>query len=105
MADLQQAFKTQCRMCGFPTPIEEYKAIHNRNYRWDFYFRAANLLVEIQGGIHMAKSGHNTGVGIERDAEKINLATCAGYKVMQVTGKMIKDGRAVQWIRQIMETV
>lgn len=102
-SELERAYLTQCRMYGLPEPEREYKAIDGRKYKWDFYFRQNRLLVEIQGGIWLKMSGHNTGKGIERDAEKLNLATCAGFNVLQITAKTIKNGMAMIWTMKALE--
>lgn len=78
----------------------EFRAVEGRKFRWDFHI-APDLLVEVQGGVwNYGKSGHNTGTGITRDAEKCSLAAAHGYRVIQATTQQVKDGSAIGWIKQ-----
>ena len=45
---------------------------------------------------------HSTGAGITRDAEKASLAAIQGYRLILVTGKQIKSGHAINWIREAL---
>jgi hypothetical protein len=84
----------------------EYKAITGRRFAYDFYAKAGwskQLLIEIQGGTWMAKSGHNTGKGIFRDCEKLNLAILEGYAVMHFTTDMVEDGTAIDQVVKYLE--
>lgn len=80
----------------------EYRAIAGRKLRWDFYIPAVNLLVEIQGGTWMRKGGHNTGVGIRRDCEKVTLATLHGYRVMLFTTADVMDDTAIDAVIELV---
>jgi hypothetical protein len=79
----------------------EYKAIENRRFKWDFFFPKGEkgILLEVQGAIWV-KGGHSTGAGITRDAEKLNLATLAGYSSLVVTKEHIKSGQALRWVQE-----
>lgn len=81
-----------------PEPEREFR-IPPRRYRWDFAWPGYGLLVEVQGGVFGGKSGHNTGVGILRDMEKLNYATCNGWYCLKVSGDHIKKGMALEWIK------
>lgn len=87
----------------------EYKAIPGRKFPWDFAIGAdpeqTRLLVEVQGGTwSRQRSGHSTGAGIARDAEKLNLATKAGWKCLLFTSDMIRDQKdtIVEIIKEII---
>jgi len=69
-----------------------------REFRWDFAFPEARLMVEVQGGIWRAKGAHNTGAAITRDCEKAAYAAMHGWRTFGVTAAQIKSGEAVQWI-------
>lgn len=85
----------------------EYKCIPGRRLAYDFFVATANkplyLLVELQGGTWMGKSGHNTGRGIARDIEKLNLATLNDYALMQFTTDMVEDGTALEMVKKYLE--
>lgn len=77
----------------------EYQAVPGRKFRWDF--RIGDLLVEVQGGVwNYGKSGHSSGRGITRDAEKASLAVAHGYRQITATTAQVKSGQALRWIKQ-----
>lgn len=81
-------------------PFErEFEAIPGRKFRWDFHVKP-DLLIEVQGGVwNFRKSGHSSGVGITRDAEKSSLAAAHGYRQITATTEQVKSGQAMEWIR------
>ena len=91
--------------------IREYKAIPGRKFKWDFCFPSdcwmmglpsSSILLEVQGGIWV-QGGHSTGTGIERDMEKLNLATVNGFRVLQVGKKHVKNGEALRWVQEAVK--
>lgn len=89
------------RVEGIPFS-REYRAIPDRKFRWDFFI-APDLLIEVQGGVwNFGKSGHSSGRGISRDAEKASLATAHGYRQITATTQQVKSGFAMTWIKQAM---
>ena len=79
----------------------EVQAVAGRRYRWDF--KVGDYLVEIQGGTwSRTRTGHSTGAGIRRDAEKANAAVLAGYKVLFFTSDMVHDGTALHVITEAL---
>lgn len=82
----------------------EYVAIEGRRFRWDFWIHVpgtkSDILAEVQGGIWMGRGGHNTGTGITKDVEKQNLAAISEYRTMAFTPGQIKDGSALNWIKE-----
>lgn len=101
-SSLEALLLEKIREAKLPEPIREYKALKDRQYPWDFSWPEHRLLVEIQGAIYQ-RGAHSRGAGIERDMEKLNLATLAGYRCMQFSRRMIEDGTAVEMIRQALE--
>ena len=85
----------QIRAAGLTEPLPQYKAIPGRKFVWDFAWVFHKLLVEVNGGTYVPNTGHTSGKGIERDAEKLNLATLAGFRQLIFTSKMIKNGEAI----------
>jgi hypothetical protein len=98
---LEQALDDQMAEAGIPAPVGEYKAIEGRRFRWDFAWPEQKLLVECQGAIWV-RGGHSTGVGITRDAEKINIATLNGWRTLIFTAEHIKSGQALEWVKQAL---
>ena len=75
-------------------PERQYKALADRDYRWDFGFAKERLLVEVDGQI-WHKGGHTTGTGITRDAEKQSLAAASGWRTIRVTPAQVESGQAL----------
>lgn len=64
--------------------IEEYKFCPKRKFRLDLYLSDLNVGIEYEG-LMSEKSRHTTIEGYSKDAEKYNLATCLGIKVLRYT--------------------
>ena len=101
-SQLEAELALQIRALGLPEPIREYQAIKGRKFRFDFAWLEQRLLVEVNGGTY-TKGAHSTGRGIARDYEKANLAVLQGWRVLSFDGKSVKDGTAVEVIRQALE--
>ena len=83
----------------------EYRAIPSRKFRWDFFI-SPDLLIEVQGGVwNFGKSGHSSGAGITRDAEKSSLAVTYGFRPITATTAQVKSGEALEWIKQAIRRV
>lgn len=100
MTDLEDALAYQLDAARVPY-TREVHAVKDRKWRWDF--QVADYLIEVQGGTWSRKrTGHSTGAGIRRDAEKANAAVLAGYKVLFFTSDMVHDGTALHVITEAL---
>jgi hypothetical protein len=82
--------------------IPEYMGIEKRKFRFDFADPSSLVAVEIQGGIFKPqKCGHNSGQGLLRDYEKLNLAQSQGWTVFQLSATMINP----KWLEIIAQTI
>jgi len=75
----------------------ELMLVPGRRFRFDFCFRSAGLVAEIEGGT-WSGGRHTTGAGFRKDCEKYNLASLEGWTVMRFTSDMVKKGLALQQI-------
>lgn len=64
--------------------IPEYKFDEERKFRFDFAMPAIKAAIEYEG-IFSRKSRHTTQAGYSKDAEKYNLASSQGWKVLRYT--------------------
>ena len=92
------------RLIHFET---QYKAIPGREYRFDFAFVNARLLVEVNGGLWTKDSegrakGHAHPTAIIRDYEKTNLATLWHWQVLTFAPEHIESGQALIQILQAL---
>lgn len=84
VSSLEWQFETLWRETGLPMPTPEYKFLPTRRFRFDFCFEKEKVAIELEGGT-WGKSRHTSGRGYEKDCEKYNLATLAGFKVLRFT--------------------
>ena len=102
LSDLEDKLEFQLKSAKITGFTREYKFHPKRRWRLDFAWIDQKIGVEVEGGIWLPRSGHNTGVGISRDVEKGNSLTLLGWKLIRVTGKMIKSGEALNIIESIL---
>lgn len=95
---------SQIKLAGLPDPVTEYRFDTKRKFRFDLCWPALLLAVEIEGqnslNRHSGKweygrGRHNRPDGYERDVEKYNTATLLGWRIVRITTKMVRDGRAL----------
>lgn len=94
-SDLEEGLVFAIHAARLPEPERQYRAVEGRRWAWDFAWPSHMLLLEVDGGT-WSQGRHNTGTGIEGDAEKQSVAAALGWRTMRVTGKMIDSGRAVE---------
>lgn len=100
----------QITEAGLPTPEAEFhfaKAI-GRKWRFDYAWEEHQIALEVEGmafgrmvttdkGEKVRVGGrHNTGAGLQADAEKYSWAAILGWCVVRVTTTMIRDGDAIE---------
>jgi very-short-patch-repair endonuclease len=94
MSEIEDTLAFQFQVYGL-SPLRQYQFHPKRKYRADFALPEKKLIVEVNGGTWMKKSGHNTGIGIQRDYEKSNCAQMMGYTYLQYTRKEVDSGSAI----------
>ncbi len=62
---------------------------------------AAGSPAYVDGGLHSG-GRHVRGAGAERDAEKHSLAAIEGCRVLRVSTAMVRDGRALEYVRRAL---
>ncbi len=90
------------RCAHVPDPVVEFRFHQSRRWRFDFAWPDRRLALEVEGGTASGRSRHSMGAGFEADCEKYNAATVMGWRVLRVTGQMVKDGRALRLIELAM---
>lgn len=127
MPDYEQLLFDKIIAADYPEPEREHRFDKVRKWRFDFAYPERKIAIEVEGGSfsapvrchicgnivkHRLKSGvlvpvraggrHNRGANFEKDAEKYNQAALDGWMVLRVTPAMIKDGRAVNIVRDAL---
>ena len=80
--------------------VAEYIPIPGRRFKFDYCHLSSFVLIECQGQI-WHKGGHNTGKGLMRDYEKLNLAQAHGFCVFQLSPEMVTE----DWLHLIAWTI
>lgn len=88
---------------GLPEPLLQFHPIPGRRWRVDFCWLAGRVIVEVEGGLYQAQSGHRSYQGVTRDIEKYNMLTLGGFRVLRVTAAMIANGEAVALISDCLQ--
>jgi hypothetical protein len=107
---IETMFARQLEDAGLPTPIREFRFHPTRRWQLDFYwprrmygrqdFRGIAIEVEGQGAGGMGR--HQRPGGWERDMDKYNAATESGIWLYRVTGRMVRDGRAIELAKRVL---
>lgn len=95
-------FKALCKTYGFTEPVQEYKFLTNRKFRFDFAWTDEKLAVEIEGGVWIG-GRHTRGTGYISDMEKYNLATCEGWRILRFTPQQINKEITYIFIKKCLE--
>jgi very-short-patch-repair endonuclease len=72
------------------------------SHPFDFAFPEWLIVIEIQGGQHMDKSGHTNAAGQNRDALKTRLAAERGWRVMTWTTDDIVHDRGFEQLARAL---
>jgi hypothetical protein len=94
ITDYEQELLLSLRALGYPQPEPEVRLIPGRRLRFDHCWRRERVALEIHGATFTG-GRHTSGVGFDRDREKMALAQLAGYLVIEATAGMLRDGRAL----------
>ena len=76
---------------------QEYRFDSDRKWRFDIAMPAQKLAVEVDGGIWVG-GRHTSGVGYEKDCQKLNAAVLQGWRVLRFTSGMVRSGEAARTI-------
>jgi hypothetical protein len=74
--------------------VSEFRFHPRKKYRFDWCLTNVERTIKIgieYEGIFSAKSGHTTAKGYNKDTEKYNLASAAGWKLIRVTAMNYKS--------------
>lgn len=99
---LEAEFALHLRAAGLTSGlVREFRFHPSRRWRFDFAWPEQRLAVEVEGG-HWSGGRHTRGSGFEADCEKYLHAVVEGWRVLRVTGSMVKSGVALVATSQIL---
>jgi len=99
VSELEALLAFQMRALGLPAWESEYRFHRDRKWRFDLAWPHLRLAVEVEGGVWTG-GRHTSPTGFEADCEKYSEAAILGWRVIRVTGAMVKDGRAIDLIQR-----
>lgn len=76
--------------------LRNYFLFADRDFELDFAWPGLRVAVEVQGMAHRIKGK------FKRDIEKRALALLAGWRVLEVDGESVRDGRAIKWALKLL---
>lgn len=89
-------FAQQIHLLKLPKPKRNYLFNPPRKQELDFAWPERKIAVEVQGMVHRIKGRFNA------DMEKRALALLAGWKILEVGGREIRNGVASKWLEQLL---
>lgn len=94
----------QLRALKLDAGLEREHRFHaERGWRFDFSWPARAVALEVDGGTWVpGGGGHQRGEAFTKDCEKLNEATCAGWRVLRVTGDQVRSGAAIAWVERAL---
>lgn len=95
-SDLEKEFAQQLRAVKILPPLREHRFHPTRKWRLDFAWPERLIAIEIQGGVWTG-GRHTTGKGFSEDCAKFAEAALLGWRVIPVTGDMVKNGQALRY--------
>ena len=113
MSEPELELLAQILAAGLPVPrygTKQWRFHPHRAWRADFAWPGhglAGVIVEVEGGTWISTSrGHSAGHAhperFEGDCAKYNEASLAGITVIRVTPAMIRDGRALAYVKRAL---
>lgn len=101
MSALVDLFLFQCKAIGLPSPTLEHRFHPDRKWRLDVSWPDQKFAVEVEGGTWV-NGRHSRGAGFEKDCEKYAEAIALGWRLLRVTGGMVRSGKAVEYAQRIL---
>lgn len=98
-SEIEEMLALQIAEAGLPAPVRELRWLPGRRYRADFAWPDRRLLVEVEGMVHRIEGRWRA------DVVKNNAAVLSGWRMLRVTGRMIRSGDAVSLIRAALATI
>jgi very-short-patch-repair endonuclease len=88
-----------------PIPAREHRFHETRGWRFDFAWPEFKVAAEVEGLTRPdEEAGRHQRIGsYDKDTEKYNAATAAGWKLYRFTPSQVKSGYAVLVLRDALE--
>lgn len=97
--DYEQRLAQQLEAAGVSGFFVDAEYIEGRNLRADVLFIEQRLVVEIQGAVHRIRETW------AKDIEKQQATMLAGYRLLPIATKQVRDGSAVEVVKRVLGEV
>jgi len=101
-SNLERLFLSHVVSAGIELPEREYEFAPGRKWKFDFAWPELMVAMEVEGGTWV-NGRHSRGRGYESDVDKYNAAQIAGWSVLRATGDMVRAGRALSVLLEMIE--
>lgn len=98
---IEDLMDKQLQEAGLTGYLRDAQFIPDRRFRGDFVWPDLKLVLEVDGGIYLAKSGHTSPKGYESDRIRDIEGLRFGYLTVRVTTSMVKSGYAIERFSEI----
>lgn len=98
---IELLFGNQVKLARLPEPVLEHTFHEKRRWRLDAAWPELKIAAELEGAIWI-EGRHTRGSGFTKDCEKYNAAALLGWRVFRFTAGMVRDGTALQTIREAL---
>jgi very-short-patch-repair endonuclease len=92
----EDTLAAQLREAGIHRFVQEYQFVEGRKFRADIAFCLEKIAVEVQGQCHRIRSK------FDRDIERTQVAFLAGWRILPIAPKQVKDGTALALIKEAL---
>lgn len=86
---------------GLPEPKMEFRFHPDRMWRFDYFWEAEKVALEVEGGAWV-RGRHTRGKGFISDIAKYNAAAEMGIRVFRCTPLDMKNGNAAVLMRRVL---
>ena len=101
---LEDRLAFQIRAMKLPHPVRQHRFHPERKWSSDFAWIDFMVLAEVEG-VTFAGGRHQRIGGFEKDAEKYAAAQALGWTVLRLSPGMIRNGRGVRLIDDVLRRV
>lgn len=93
---IEEMLALHIRVYRLPVPTREHRFDPTRRWRLDFAWPDRRLACEVDGEVHRIKERFHA------DIEKHAALVLAGWTLLRVDGRAIREGIAVKWLTSLL---